>query len=169
MKVNLEQLENSRVKVTVEVGADKLEEGLEHAYRRVAKRVQIPGFRKGKAPRKIIERYYGVSVFYEDALDYLVPQLYEAAVQETQINPVDQPTFDITRLEPGEGLGIEFEVDVYPEVQLGQYTGLPVEKRVRTVTDDAIASELEQMRLQHGELTAVEGRDQVQEDDYVNL
>lgn len=169
MKVNLEQLENSRVKVTVEVDGAKLEEGLDHAYRHVAKRVQIPGFRKGKAPRKIIERYYGIEIFYEDALDYLVPRLYEAAVEETQINPVDQPSFDINKIEPGEGLSITFEVDVYPEVQLGQYIGLPVEKKIRTVTDADIDAELEQLRLQHSELVTVENRDQIQEGDFVNL
>jgi trigger factor len=169
MNVNLEHLENSRVKVTVEVDAAKLEEGLAHAYRRVAKRVQIRGFRKGKAPRKIIERYYGASIFYEDALDYLVPQLYEAAVEQTKINPVDQPSCDIHKIEPGEGLSIEFEVDIYPEVELGQYTGLPVEKRIREVTAADIDAELEQLHLQHGELVSVEDRNQVQEGDYVDL
>lgn len=169
MNVNLEQLENSRVKVTVEVDAAKLEEGLDHAYRRVVKRIQIPGFRKGKAPRKIVERHYGVSIFFEDALDYLVPLLYEEAVKETQISPVDQPSFDINKIEPGEGLSIEFEVDVYPEVLLGEYTGLPVEKKIRIVTDAHVEAELEQLRLQHGELVAVDNRDQVQEGDYVNL
>ena len=134
MNVNLEKLENSRVKLTVEADAAKLEEGLAYAYRTVVRQISIPGFRKGKAPRKIIERYYGESIFFEDALEYLVPQLYEAAVKETEINPVEQPQININKIEPGEGLSIEFEVDVYPEVQLGQYTGLSVEKRIRTVS-----------------------------------
>lgn len=169
MNVNLEKLENSRVKLTVEADAAKLEEGLAYAYRTVVRQISIPGFRKGKAPRKIIERYYGESIFFEDALEYLVPQLYEAAVKETEINPVEQPQININKIEPGEGLSIEFEVDVYPEVQLGQYTGLPVEKRIRTVSEADVDQELEQLRLRHSELIAVDSRDDVREGDFVNL
>lgn len=169
MNVNLEKLENSRVKLTVEADAAKLEEGLAYAYRTVVRQISIPGFRKGKAPRKIIERYYGESIFFEDALEYLVPQLYEAAVKETEINPVEQPQININKIEPGEGLSIEFEVDVYPEVQLGQYTGLSVEKRIRTVSEADVDQELEQLRLRHSELIAVDSRDDVREGDFVNL
>lgn len=169
MNVNLEKLENSRVRLTVEADAAKLEEGLAHAYRTVNRQIAIPGFRKGKAPRSIVERYYGVSIFFEDALDYLVPQLYEAAVKETGITPVDQPELDLEKIEPGEGLSLVFEVDVYPEIELGQYKGLSVEKRVRKVDKADVDRELEQLRMQHSELIAVDSRDDVQEGDFANI
>ena len=169
MNVNLERLPNSRVKLTIEADAAKLEEGLEHAYRTVVKRVAIPGFRKGKAPRRILERYYGQSILYEDALDYLLPQLYQAAVEETNIRPVDEPSIKVNKLDTNEGLSVEISVDVFPDVQLGEYKGLPVEKRVRKVTEEDVERELERLRLNNSELVAVDDRDTVQNGDFANI
>jgi len=169
MNVNLERLPNSRVKLTIEADAAKLEEGLEHAYRTVVKRVAIPGFRKGKAPRRILERYYGQSILYEDALDYLLPQLYQAAVEETNIRPVDEPSIKVNKLDTNEGLSVEISVDVFPDVQLGEYKGLPVEKRVRKVTEADVERELERLRLNNSELVAVDDRDTVQNGDFANI
>lgn len=169
MNVNLERLPNSRVKLTIEADAVKLEEGLEHAYRTVVKRVAIPGFRKGKAPRRILERYYGQSILYEDALDYLLPQLYQAAVEETNIRPVDEPSIKVNKLDTNEGLSVEISVDVFPDVQLGEYKGLPVEKRVRKVTEADVERELERLRLNNSELVAVDDRDTVQNGDFANI
>lgn len=96
MAAKLEKLENSRVKLTVDIDADGLEQAMEEAYRKNVKRITIPGFRKGRAPRKLIELNYGPDVFLEDAVEILLPRLYEQAVEETKIQPVDRPEVDIT-------------------------------------------------------------------------
>lgn len=166
MDVNLEKLENSRVKLTIEVGADKLEEGLVHAYRKVVKEVSIPGFRKGKAPRPILERQYGQGILFEDAIDFLLPQLYDAAVKETEIEPVSQPDIQLNNIEVGEGFSFDAEVDVFPEIEIGEYQGLAVEKRINNITEADINRELEQMRTQNSELIVVDSRDDVQEGDF---
>lgn len=169
MDVNLEKLDQSRVKLTIEADADKLEEGLDYAYRKVNKRIIIPGFRKGKAPRQILERHFGQEILYEDALDYLLPKLYQEAVSKKELHPVEQPDIKLNKIEPNEGLSFEVEVDVYPEVELGEYLGLPVEKHIKTVTDKDIDSELEDLRLRHSELMAVDSRKDVQEGDFANI
>lgn len=169
MDVNVEKLEQSRVKIIIEAGADKLEEGLDYAYHKINKKVTIPGFRKGKAPRQILERHFGQGILYEDALDYLLPRLYQEALIQSELSPVEQPDIKLNKIEPNEGISFEVEVDVYPEVELGEYLGLPVEKYIKTVTDEDIDSELETLRLQHSELMVVDSRNNVQENDFANI
>ncbi|HBG09202.1 MAG TPA: trigger factor, partial [Firmicutes bacterium] len=110
MAAKLEKLENSRVKLTVDIDAARLEQAMEEAYRRNVKRISIPGFRKGKAPRKIIELNYGPDVFLEDAVEILLPRLYEQAVQETEIKPVDRPEVEIEEIARGEGATFSYTV-----------------------------------------------------------
>lgn len=166
MDVKLEKMENSRVKLTIEVGADKLEEGLAHAYRKVVKEVTIPGFRKGKAPRPILERQYGQGVLFEDAIDYLLPKLYDAAVEENEIRPVSQPDISLNDINVETGFSFDAEVDVFPEIELGEYKGLAVEKRIVEITDEQIEQELINLQNQHSELIVVDSRDDVQEGDF---
>ena len=113
MKTTMERLENSRVRLTVECDAEALEEAIQGAYRRVAKRITIPGFRKGRAPRKLIELNYGPEVFFEDAVDILFPKAYKQALDETGIQAVDQPDVDIEEIDLGTGVTFKIEVDVY--------------------------------------------------------
>lgn len=169
MDFDVEQLDQSRVKLSIEVDGKRLEEGLNYAYRKVVKKVVIPGFRKGKAPRMILERHYGQEVLYEDALDYLLPKLYEEAVEQAEIKPIAQPDIQLQKIEPKEGLSFEVEVDVYPEIELGEYKGLAVEKHIKTISDQDIDSEIEQLRHRHSELIAVDYRDDLKEKDFANI
>ena len=145
MATKLEKLENSRVKLTVDIDADVLEQAMQEAYRRNVKRINIPGFRKGKAPRKIIELNYGPDVFLQDAVEILLPRLYEEAVEETQIRPVDQPDADLTEVER-KGATFTFTVDVYPELTLGNYKDLEVEREIVTITDADVENVLKQQQ-----------------------
>ncbi len=166
MKVALENLENSRVRLSVEVDAEMLEEGLQHAYRKVVKKVTIPGFRKGKVPRPILVRTYGEEVLYEDAIDHVLPQAYTEAVEETAINPIDQPEIDLDRIEPGVGFKFRAEVDVFPTVCLGEYKELAVDKVIETVTEESVDQALVNLQERHAELVTVDSRLQVQAGDH---
>ncbi|NLJ75264.1 MAG: trigger factor [Firmicutes bacterium] len=166
MKTTMEKLEKSRVRLTVDIDADTLEEAIEGAYRRVVRQVNIPGFRKGKAPRKIIEMNYGIGVFLEDAIDILLPKVYQHALEETEIRPVDQPDLDVERMEPGEGATFVFEVDVYPEIELGTYKGLEAEKEIVEITDEDVMNILKQQQERSAELIVVDSREDVQEGDF---
>ncbi|HHT41780.1 MAG TPA: trigger factor [Firmicutes bacterium] len=165
MATKLEKLENSRVKLTVDIDADVLEQAMQEAYRRNVKRINIPGFRKGKAPRKIIELNYGPDVFLQDAVEILLPRLYEEAVEETQIRPVDQPDADLTEVERGKGATFTFTVDVYPELTLGNYKDLEVEREIVTITDADVENVLKQQQERSAQLVVSE-RTTVQEGDF---
>lgn len=169
MNVNIEKLENSRVKLSIDVDGDQLEEGLAHAYRKVVKQVTVPGFRKGKVPRPILERNFGVGILFEDAVDYLLPKLYGQAIEEKDIKPVGQPDISIDKIEPGVGFSFVAEVDVFPEVKLGEYKGVKVEKVVYPVTDEDVEKALESLRQRHSELVVVDSRTDVQEGDFANI
>ncbi len=166
MKTTLERLENSRVRLTVECDAQALEEAIQGAYKRVVKRVTIPGFRKGKAPRKLIELNYGPEIFFEDAVDILFPKAYKQALEETGIEVVDQPDVDIEKIEIGSGVTFKIEVDVYPEVELGTYFGLEAEKEKVNVTDEDVDRILRDFQNRAAELITVDSRTDVQEGDY---
>ena len=127
------------------------------------KRINIPGFRKGKAPRKIIELNYGPDVFLQDAVEILLPRLYEEAVEETQIRPVDQPDADLTEVERGKGATFTFTVDVYPELTLGNYKDLEVEREIVTITDADVENVLKQQQERSAQLVVSE-RTTVQEE-----
>lgn len=166
MKTTMERLENSRVRLTVECDAAALEEAIQGAYRRVVKRITIPGFRKGKAPRKLIERNYGPEIFFEDAVDILLPKAYKQALEETGIEPVAEPDVNVEKIEIGSGVTFKIEVDVYPEIELGTYRGLEVEKEKVNITDEDVDRVLREQQNQAAELMAVDSRTDVREGDY---
>lgn len=158
MKVNLEKIEKNTAYLSFEVDADKLEEAIEQAYRKNAKRFAVPGFRKGKAPRKLIERHYGVEVFYEDALQILLPKAYEKGIEEYNLEPVDEPKFDVQQIEAGKPVLATAEVVVKPEAKVNKYKGLEVEKTVYEVTEEEVEERLKMMQEQNARLVAVEDR-----------
>lgn len=166
MKTSLEKLENSRVRLNVDVDADVLENAIEQAYRTMRKQISIPGFRKGRAPRKIIELNYGTGVFLEEALDILLPKAYQHALEETEIRPVEQPDADVKSIVPGEGAQFTFAVDVYPEVELGNYEGLEVEKKIIEITDKDVENVLKSQQEQAAQLIVIDERTDVREGDF---
>lgn len=166
MKTSMEKLEQSRVRFTVEVGADVLEKALEQAYRRTGKKISIPGFRRGKAPRKIIELNYGPRVFLEEALDILLPEAFEQAVQEAEIRPVGRPEADIEEAELGVGATFLFEVDIYPQIRLGNYRGLEVEREIVQISDEDVWEVLKEQQERSAQLVVVDSRTTVEKGDF---
>ena len=128
MSVQVEKLEKNMAKLTIEVPAEELEAALEKAYQKSKNRINIPGFRKGKAPRKMIEKMYGAGIFYEDAANILIPDAYTKAVEECEEVIVSQPEISVVQIEKGNPFIFTAEVAVKPEVTLGDYKGLEVEK-----------------------------------------
>jgi len=158
MNVKVENIEKNVVQLEIEVDAAKFEEGMEKSFLRNRKRFNIPGFRKGKAPRKIIERYYGEQVFYEDAINIIFPEVYDEAVKQSNIEPVERPEIDIKQIGSGENLIITAKVTVKPEVELGQYKGIEVEKIDTTVTDEDVENEIKKTAEKNSRLVTVEDR-----------
>ncbi|MFY9175946.1 MAG: trigger factor [Caldicoprobacterales bacterium] len=158
MKTSVEKLENSKVKLEIEVDAQQFDEAMEKAYLKNRGSITIPGFRKGKAPRKIIERYYGEGIFYEDAINEACPKAYDEAVRESGIEPVEQPTIDIVQIGGGQNFIFTAEVTVKPEVELGQYKGIEINKVEYNVTDQDIDEQLEMVREQNARWISVEDR-----------
>lgn len=166
MTTKIEKLENSRVKLTVQIEADVLEKAVEEAYRKNVGSITIPGFRKGKAPRQIIERTYGHNVFLEDAVDLLIPRNYQAVVAETKIRPVDQPDLEIEQIERGVGATFVYTVDVYPELEIGNYKGLKAEREITVITEQDVENVLKEQQQRNAELIVVDDRTTVAEGDY---
>lgn len=164
MKANLEKIENNLAILEIQVDPGKFEEAMEKSYRKNVKNISVPGFRKGRAPRKIVEARYGEGIFYEDAINFAVPEAYSYAVKETGIKPVDQPKIEIVQIGQGKPFIFKAEVTVKPEVKLGEYKGIEAEKIEFEVTDEAINKELEYLRQKNARLVAVEDRP-VQEGD----
>lgn len=164
----MEKLGGSKVKLTIEVSAAAFETATQKAYHTAGKKYSVPGFRKGKAPRKVIETMYGPLVFFDDAFDIVYPEAYQAAVKEHGLEPVDRPDVSIESLpEEGKPLVFSLEVAVKPEVELGQYKGIEVEKRAYNVTDEAVSDAVAQ--LQKGVARMVDVDRAVEEGDTVNL
>ncbi|HHY78183.1 MAG TPA: trigger factor [Clostridiales bacterium] len=158
MSSKLEKLEKNVATLEITVSAEKLEEGIAKAYIKNAKKFNIPGFRKGKAPRKLIEKYYGEGIFYEDAINEVCPEAYEEAIKEHNLEPVDRPSIDILEIESGKGIVFKAEVTVKPEVELGQYKGIEVEKKEYNVTDEDVENELEILRNRNARIIDVTDR-----------
>lgn len=156
MSAKWEKLEGNQGVLTVEVEAGKVNEGLDEAFKKVVKQVNVPGFRKGKMPRNLFEKRFGVESLYQDALDIILPDAYASAVEETGIEPVDRPEIDIEQMEKGKELIFTAKVIVKPEVKLGQYKDLEVEKLDTTVTDEDVEEELTRMQERHAELVVKE-------------
>ena len=148
--------------LTFEISEEKIKEGLNTAFNKVKSTLSVPGFRKGKVPRTIFNKQYGEEALYEDALNAVLPEAYDAAVAEAGLDPVAQPKIDVKSMEKGEAWVIEAEVTVKPEVELGEYKGLTVEKQDREVTDEDVEKNIEEKRAAEAELVlkedaAVEG------------
>lgn len=158
MKANIEKLDNNKVKLEIEVDAKQFDEAMQKAYIKNRGQITIPGFRKGKAPRKIIESYYGEGVFYEDAINEACPKAYDDAIKENGIEPVDQPTIDIVQIGEGQNLIFTAEVTVKPDAELGQYKGIEITKVEYNVTDQDIDAQLENTREQNVRWISVEDR-----------
>ncbi|OIJ18342.1 trigger factor [Anaerobacillus alkalidiazotrophicus] len=156
MTAKWEKLEGNQGVLTIEVEAAKVDEALDQAFKKVVGKVNVPGFRKGKIPRAMFEQRFGVESLYQDALDILLPTAYGAAIQETNIEPVDRPDIDVEQMGKGQNLIFKATVTVKPEVQLGEYKGLEVEEMETTVTDEDVELELKQLQEKHAELIVVE-------------
>lgn len=169
MSVSVEQLEGNKVKVRFEVDAEIFEKGLQKAYLKNRGRINVPGFRKGKAPRKLIETMYGEAVFYDDAFDAVFPEIYQEALDDKLFDPVDQPTLqDIEQIGSGQTLIFTAEVYVQPEVTLGEYKGVTAGKHSHPVTDEDVERQVDQAREKVSRMLDIEDRP-VQDDDIVNL
>ncbi len=166
MKVEMENQEGNRIRLDIEVEKEKVDEALEKAYRKVVKEVKIPGFRKGKVPRKVLEARLGEEVLYQDAIEILVPPVLAEALQEKEIEPIDQPTLEDIHFQKGEPAKLQVMVEVEPEVELGKYTGLDVEKPEISIDKEDVDQVLEQYREQQAALVTSE-REEVQDDDFV--
>ncbi|GAX91111.1 trigger factor [Effusibacillus lacus] len=156
MSAKWEKKENNVGVLEVEVDSAKVDQAIDQAFKKVVKRVNVPGFRKGKVPRKIFEQRFGVAVLYEDALDILLPQAYSQAVSEANIEPVARPDIDIVQLEQGKPLIFKATVTVKPEVKLGEYKGVEVEKKEFAVTAEDVQKELENLQKSHAEIIVLE-------------
>ncbi|MEH7799637.1 trigger factor [Bacillus pumilus] len=156
MSVKWEKQEGNEGILTVEVDAETFNKALDDAFKKVVKQVSIPGFRKGKVPRGLFEQRFGVESLYQDALDILLPVEYPKAIDEAGIEPVDRPEIDVEKIEKGESLIFTAKVTVKPEVKLGDYKGLNVEKDDATVTDEDVQEELKGMQNRQAELVVKE-------------
>lgn len=163
----LEKKENNKVFFNFELEADAFEKALQDAYMKNRGRFNIPGFRKGKAPRKIIELNYGEEIFYEDAINILLPEAYENAVKELELEPVDTPDIDIDEIIKGEPILVKAEVDVKPEVKLGDYKAMELEKVEYEVTDEMIEHELHHVQEDNARIISVDR--EVKEGDIVTI
>ncbi|MDF2935087.1 MAG: trigger factor [Paenibacillaceae bacterium] len=156
MTANWEKIEKNLGVLTVEVAADRVDAALDKAFKKVVTKVSVPGFRKGKVPRSMFEKRFGVESLYQDALDILLPEAYMEAVAEAGIIPVDRPEIDIQQVGKGQELKFTAKVTVKPEVQLGDYKGIEVPAQSTEVTEEDIENELKQLQQRHAELTVVE-------------
>ena len=156
MKVELIKTEGNKVSFKLTVDNDKFESAIVNAYNKNKGKYNIPGFRKGKAPRRVIETHYGKGVFYSDAIDILFPEVYPAAIDELKIDPIDMPSIDVEEISKDNGLVILVDVEVKPVFELGEYKGVEVEKVEETVNEDAVTAKLEEMREKASRLVSVE-------------
>ena len=146
MTSTIEKLSSNKVKLNFTVEPEKFEEGIKKAYQKMVKKINIPGFRRGKAPMKVIEAHYGESVFYEDAFDAIFPEIYQAALTEHNVDVVDRPELDVEQIGRGKELKFSVEVFVRPDVTLGAYKNLGIVKTVDEVTEDDVKAEIERAR-----------------------
>ena len=156
MKATWEKIEKNVGVLEVEVDAQKVNEAIDKAFKKVVNQVNVPGFRKGKVPRPIFEAKFGVESLYRDAIDFILPEAYAEAVKETGIKPVDRPDVDFDTFEKGQPFVFKAKVTVRPEVQLGEYKGIEVPDTDTSVSAEEIAQELERLQQRHAELVVLE-------------
>ena len=158
MSLQVEKLEKNMAKLTIEVSAEELEKALESAYQKNKNKISVPGFRKGKVPRKMIEQMYGAAIFYEDAANELIPGAYEKALDECEEEIVSSPKIDVTQIEKGKPFIFTAEVALKPDVTLGKYKGVKVEKADVTVTEEEINEQIEKERENSARTITIEDR-----------
>lgn len=158
MSLQVEKMEKNMAKLTIEVSAEELDKAMQKAYLKARGKISIPGFRKGKAPRKMIEQMYGKGIFLEDAANALIPEHYSKALEECDLEIVSQPEIDVTQAEPGKAFIFTAEVAVKPEVTLGEYKGVEVPKSETEVTDEDIDAEIKKEQEKNSRTVTVEDR-----------
>ena len=159
MSLQVEKLEKNMAKLTIEVSAEELEKAIEKAYQKNKSKLSVPGFRKGKVPRKMVEKMYGAGVFYEDAANDLIPTAYEDALKENEdLDIVSQPSIDVVQLEAGKPFIFTAEVALKPEVTLGDYKGIEVEKTDVSVSDEEVDAEINKERESNARTITIEDR-----------
>ncbi len=158
MSVQVENLEKNMAKLTIEVSAEEVEKAIQAAYLKEKGKISIPGFRKGKVPRNMIEKMYGAAVFYEDAANTLIQENYPSAVEESGVDIVSRPTIDVVQIESGKPFIFTAEVAVRPEVKLGKYLGVQVTKIDTSVSDEEVAEALEKERNNNARTVSVTDR-----------
>jgi trigger factor len=158
VNVKVENIEKNVVQLEIEVDAAKFEQGMQKSFQKNVKRFNIPGFRKGKAPRKVVERYYGEQILYEDAINFVCPEAYDEAVEQNNIHPVDRPEIDIKQIGEGQNLIFTAKVTVKPEVELGEYKGIEVSKVDTTVTDEDVEQELKKALEKNARMITIDDR-----------
>lgn len=158
MKSTVEKKENNKVSLKIEISYEDFEKEIQKAYNKNKSRFSVPGFRKGKVPRKIIETNYGEGVFYEDAINSIFPSAYESAIEENELQPIDRPSLDLEEIKKGEPVVLLVDVEVKPEVELGEYKGVEVEKENFDVTEENIEDELKNIQERNARIVEVEDR-----------
>ncbi|MFC7393725.1 trigger factor [Scopulibacillus cellulosilyticus] len=151
-----EKQEGNQGTLTFEVDADSFNQSLDEAFKKVVKKINVPGFRKGKVPRMIFEQRFGVESLYQDALDIMLPEAYSKAIDETGIEPVDRPEVDVEKIEKGSPVVLTATVTVKPEVKLGEYKGLEVEDQDTEVTEEDVDNQIKQLQERFAELVVKE-------------
>ena len=168
MSLQVEKLEHNMAKLTIEVSAEELEGALQKAYQKQKGKISIPGFRKGKVPRQLVEKMYGPEIFYDDAANALIPEAYAKAYDESGLDIVSQPKIDVTQIEKGKAFIFTAEVAVKPEVTLGQYKGIEVDSFSTEVSAEEVEAKLAEEQNKNARTITVEGRP-VQDKDEVVL
>jgi len=166
VEVTKNQLEDNKVELKIEMEKEKVDEALKQAYKKVVKDVDISGFRKGKVPRKVLEARFGKEVLHKDALDILIPKGYSKALKETEIEPIDQPDITDFYIQEGDTANFTAEVEVKPEVELGEYNDLGIEKEDNEVTEEEIDREIDSARDKHSQLVSSD-KEVVEDNDFV--
>jgi len=168
MSTVLAKKENGIAEFTLTIGAADFDGAMDQSFKKNVKKISVPGFRKGKATRKIIEKTYGEAIFYEDAIDMVFPKAYEEAVKELDLTPVDSPNVDIKEIGQGKDLVIDIKVTLKPEFELGEYKGIKLKEIVHNVTDDDVDADLKLKQERNSRLVTVEDR-AVENGDIANI
>lgn len=168
MSTTVEKISSNKVKLSFDIDAAKFDEAMGKAYIKVRGQVNVPGFRKGRAPRKLIENMYGEAVFYDEAFDMIFDEVYGPAIEENKLEIVDRPEIDIAQIGSGKNLQFTCEVYVVPDVTLGEYKGVSVKKQVTEVTDAQVDAKVEEERAKQASEVSVDDRP-VKDGDTVNL
>ena len=170
MSIKKEKTNNkNEIKITFTVEPERFEEAIEHVFKENAKYFTVPGFRKGKAPFNIVAKQYGVEMFYEDAFNHLLPEVYDEEIEKNKLDVVSKPEINIIQIEKGKELIFEAIVSTRPEVELGQYKGVEVEKENVEVTDETVNEEIERLRESAAKLKEIAEDEEAKNDDVVNI